>query len=120
LHWVISPDLPAPLPKPLEYLWPRLVDLTKESQRAVVVFNPAQSKLALRVLTVGKPETVTIDGAALQLTRLTDEIGAASTTLWVDDAGTIKMMRTNDGSVLVPTTEEQMKTLWGQKLTHFR
>jgi hypothetical protein len=119
LHWVISPDLPAPLPKPLEYLWPRLVDLTRESQMAVVVFNPSQSKLALRILTVGKPETVTIDGAAMHLTRLTDELGGASTTLWVDAAGTIKMMRTSDGSVLLPTTEEQMKTLWGQTLSRF-
>jgi len=120
LHWVITPELPAPLPKALEYLWPRLVDLRKETQLALVVFNPGPNKLALRTLGVGPAETITVDGVPQHLTRLTDELGASSTTLWVDEKGIIKMMRTSDGSVLLPTTEEQMQQLWAATLAKFR
>ncbi len=137
LHWTITPEpsikhdpgqstpaqdmgMPAPLPKPLEYLWPRLVDLTKESQMALVVYNSAQHKLGLRILTVGKPEMVTIDSETFRLTRLTDELGSNATTLWVDDKGIIKMMRTSDGSVLLPSTEDKLQLQWSVTLSKFK
>ena len=116
----IKPDMPAPFPKPLEYLWPRLVDLTKESQMAMLVFNSGQNKLGLRILTVGKQEIITVDSNPVRVTRLTDEMGASSTTMWVDSKGVIQMMRTSDGTVLLPTTEEEMRKLWSGTLARFR
>jgi hypothetical protein len=118
LQWPITLDrnVPAPLPKTLEYLWPRVMDLSKPSQSGYVVFNSAQSRLGLRTLSVVGPETVSINGKVTPATRLLDEIDPGSTSLWVDNTGRILMMRTSDNSLLVPTTEAKMNDLWGARI----
>lgn len=115
LHWTIPVDS-SPLPKLLEILWPRLVDLTKPTEMGFVCFNAATSKLALRMLSVKGPDTITIDGRKTPCIRLADEITPNINTMWVDDAGVMLMLRSSDGTLLIPTTQDAMERLWGRKL----
>ncbi len=113
---VIPNEAPAPLPKVLEYTWPRLVDLTKPSEMSFVVYNSAARKLALRTLSVKGNERVTINGRPVDAIKCTDELDPGSTTLWVDSTGKILMMRTSDQTVLTPTTAEEMQGLWKNRM----
>lgn len=122
-QWPITQgrDVPAPLPKVLESLWPRLVDLTKPSQMAFVVCNSEaqQSKMGLRTLSVLGPENVIMDGKTIQATHLLDEMDPKTTHLWVDSTGKILVMRTGDNALLVSTTKEKILQLWDARVKQF-
>ena len=114
---VIPAEAAAPLPKILEYCWPRLVDLGKPAEMTFVVFDSATKKLALRNLIVtGTKENITIDGKAVTCFKCIDELDPNSTTIWTDKDGRIEMMRTSDQSVMVPTTEAAMLAKWAKRL----
>jgi hypothetical protein len=119
MKWSI-PTNSTPLPKPLEMLWPRMVDLTKPTSMGFVVFNPGTSRMALRILTVDGPDTVSINGQPRKLIRLEDEIAPNVSSVWVDDAGQIQMMRSSDGTVMVPTTDAEMQQLWTARLAELK
>ncbi len=116
LNITIPDNRPSPLPKILEYVWPRLVDLTKPSEMSFLVYNSATGKPALRTLIVHGADRVMIDGKPVDCYRLSDELDPGSTTIWVDRTGRILMMKTSDQAILLPTTEEQMSQLWGKRL----
>ena len=117
IHQIIPAEAGAPLPKILEYSWPRFVDLTKPAEMSFIVFNSAAKKLALRNLIVtGIKENVTIDGKVVTCYKCVDELDPNSTTIWTDKDGRIQMMRTSDQSVMVPTTEAAMLTKWAKRL----
>lgn len=114
--WPISYDKPSPLPKVLEYLWPRVLDLSKPQKCAFAVFNSGQNRMGLRTLSVLGPETIVLDGKPVKTTHLLDEIAPGSTNVWVDSNGRIVMMRTSDSALLVPTTLEKMTHVWNVQI----
>lgn len=118
---LIPPQEAAPLPKVFEYMWPRMVDLTKPSEMSFAVFNSSAKKLDLRHLVVtGKKERVPVNGRWHDLWKCVDELDPGSTTLWVDDTGRIVVMRTSDQSVMLPTTEQEMERRWGARLREWQ
>jgi len=114
--WEITAEQPSPLPKVLEFAWPRLVDLEKPSSMAFVVYNATTRRLGLRTLSVIGPAVVMLDGKRTECIKLTDELDPGTTTLWVDKSGKVLMMRSSDQTVLTPTTEDRMKQLWSRRL----
>jgi len=120
LAWAITDKMPPPLPKVVEYVWPRLVDLSKPTQIAFSVFNSPQSRMGLSTLTVNGAETITLDGRSYKTTKLTVAIDPGYTDLWVDETGKTIMMRTSDMSTLVPTSEERMTQMWGARLAKLK
>lgn len=118
VNQIIPPEAAAPLPKILEYTWPRFVDLTKPAEMTFVVFDSVSKKLANRNLIVtGEKESITIDGKAVTCFKCRDELDPNSTTIWTDGTGRIQMMRTSDQSVMVPTTETAMVAKWSKRLS---
>jgi hypothetical protein len=110
-------EAPAFLPAILEYSWPRLVDLSKPSEMSFWVYNVATRTLALRTLIVsGKKERIAVAGKQQECWKCVDELDPGSTTLWVDSSGRTVSMRTSDQTVLVPTTETEMKQKWSEQL----
>jgi hypothetical protein len=121
LNKVFPPHEAAALPKAFEYMWPRLIDVTKPSEMSFGVFNSATKTLALRSLIVtGKRERIAINGRSVDCWKCIDELDPGSTTLWVDDTGRILMMRTSDQSVMVPTTRQEMERLWAGRLSQVK
>lgn len=116
----IPDNRPSPLPKVLEYVWPRVVDLTQPSEMSFLVYNSSAGKLSLRTLSVIGPDRIAIEGKTTDCCKLTDELEQGSTTLWVDKSGKILTMKTSDQSLLLPTTEERMQQLWGKKLERLK
>jgi len=116
LDGAISADRPSPLPTVLEFLWPRVVDLSKPTQMTFVSFNSALHKLTYRKLSVVGPDHIAIDRKPVDCVRCTDEMEPNITTLWVDPEGKILLMRASDQSLLAPTTEDEMARLWAGKL----
>jgi hypothetical protein len=112
----IAMERAAPLPAVLEYLWPRVVDLTKPTEMTFVTYNSGLRKLTYRTLSVIGPDHIVIDKKPIDCVRCEDELEPNSTTLWVDSSGKILMMRTSDQSLLVPTTEDEMSRLWAGRL----
>lgn len=113
----IAPGTYAVLPKALEYLWPRLVDLSKPARYAFVVSNvQTRTGVGLRTLCVHARQNITVEGKSVSATRLTDELDPGTTTLWVDATGKVLTMRTSDGTTLTPTTEEAMLRAWRTKI----
>ena len=112
-------EAPAPLPKVLEYTWPRFVDLTKPSEMTFAVYSSTENKIVLLNLIVsGKRENIIIrDGKAMTCFKCVNEIESAQTILWVDAAGRIQMMKTSDQTVMVPATAEEIEAKWGPRLT---
>jgi len=107
----------AMLPKILEYLWPRLVDVTKSSEMTFLVFDSSNKKIANRNLIVtGRKERIAINGRMVETWKLIDELDPNSTTLWVDDNGRVISMRTSDQTVMLPTTEQEMERRWALRL----
>jgi hypothetical protein len=107
----------AALPKVFEYMWPRLVDLNKPTEMSFAVYNSVTKKLALRTLIVtGKKERIAVNGRSIDAWKCIDELDPGSTTLWTDEAGRILMMRTSDQTVMLPTTRQEMDTLWGPRV----
>ena len=108
---------PLPLPRILEYIWPRFVDLTKPDQHfAFIVFNSPAAKLGLRTLSVIGPDTINVDGKSINAIRLLDEIDPGYTNLWVDNTGKILALRSSDNALLVSTSADEMKRLWAARL----
>ena len=108
---------PLPLPRILEYVWPRLVDLTKtDTQMAFTAYNSTTAKLGLRTLSVVGTDTVAIDGQSIKATKLINEIDPGYTTIWVDNTGKILAMRSSDNTLLVPTTLAEMQRVWAVRL----
>ena len=116
MNGAIAIERAAPLPTVLEYLWPRVVDLTKPAEMTFVTYNSGLRKLTYRKLSVIGPDHIVIDKKPIDCVRCQDELEPNSTTLWVDSQGKILMMRTSDQSLLVPTTEDEMARLWAGKL----
>jgi hypothetical protein len=112
----IGLEHPAVLPSVLDYLWPRVVDLSKPSEMTFVAYSSASKKLTYRTLSVLGKDRITINHQPVDCTRCQDEIDPAITTLWVDATGKILMMRTSDQSLLLPTTEEEMFRLWANRI----
>jgi hypothetical protein len=114
----IALEHPAVLPSVLDYLWPRVVDLTKPSEMTFVAYSadPKNKKLMYRTLSVIGKDRIMLDQHSAECTRCQDEIGDAITTLWVDADGKILMMRTGDQSLLMPTTDEEMARLWATRI----
>jgi hypothetical protein len=113
----IPPQEASPLPKIMEYVWPRLVDLTKASEMTFVVYNKDLQKLALRTLIVtGKKEYIEVNGRAQECFKCIDEMDPGSTTVWVDREGRIVSMRTSDQTVLVPTNPAELRQKWGARM----
>jgi hypothetical protein len=114
--WFPSQEAAA-LPKVFEYMWPRLVELNKPSEMSFAVYNSATKKLALRNLIVtGKRERITVGNRTIDAWKCVDELDPGSTTLWTDDAGRVLMMRTSDQTVMLPTTMQEMDSLWGARV----
>ncbi len=108
---------PLPLPRILEYVWPRLVDLTKpDTHLAFTTYNSTTGRLGLRTLSVIGPDTLNLDGQTIPATKLLNEIDPGYTTLWVDNTGKILAMRSSDNTMVVPTTIDEMKRLWAPRL----
>ncbi len=105
-----------PLPKILEYTWPRVVELTKPSVMTFLVYNGATGKPQYRTLSVIGPDKINLDGKSVDAIKLSDELDPGTTYIWTDREGKMLMMRTSDQSVLTPTTEEAMRLLWGKQL----
>ncbi len=116
MNGAIAIERAAPLPAVLEYLWPRVVDLTRPVEMTFVTYNSGLKKLTYRKLSVIGPDHIVIDKKPTDCVRCEDELEPNSTTLWVDPQGKILMMRTSDQSLLVPTTGEEMARLWAGKL----
>ena len=115
----IALEHPAVLPSVLDYLWPRVVDLTKPSEMTFVAYkraDPKNKKLMYRTLSVIGKDHIMLNQRSTDCTRCQDEIGDAITTLWVDADGKILMMRTGDQSLLLPTTDEEMARLWATRI----
>ncbi|MGN6369945.1 MAG: hypothetical protein ACTHN5_16940 [Phycisphaerae bacterium] len=116
LDGAIAIERAAPLPTVLEYLWPRVIDLTKPTEMTFVSYNSGLRKLTYRKLSVIGPDHIVMDRKPVDCVRCEDELEPNSTTLWVDSQGKILMMRTSDQSLLVPTTEDEMARLWAGRL----
>jgi hypothetical protein len=112
----ISLEHPAVLPSVLDYLWPRVVDLSKPCEMTFVAYSSATKKLTYRTLSVIGKDRIVINHQSTECTRCQDEIDPAITTLWVDADGKILMMRTSDQSLLLPTTEDEMFRLWANRI----
>ena len=115
-QWLMDDRYPRPLPKALEFLWPRLVDLTKPGSMSFPVFNGTTKRMGMRTISVIGEETLGIDGKTVKAIHLADELENGATNMWTDKDGRILMMRTSDGAMLLPTTQREMDGRFGAKL----
>ncbi len=118
-HFPIPGSMPV-LPPALNYLWPRMVNLSHPQTMAFFAYNSSQERPGLRILRVLGAQTITVNGRQMQAYKLTDELDPGETSLWVNSQGKILFMRTSDGTSLVPTTARRMRRRWGQRLAQMR
>lgn len=116
-RYFIGRGKPDPLPRVLDTLWPRVMDLKEPRRYGFSAFSTTTNGMTLTTLTVHGQEEITIDGRKMKATRVSNELTPGSTTMWVDHTGKILMMATSDKTVLIPTTEEEMIRVWGPKLS---
>lgn len=121
----LAPEAPAPLPKILEYFWPRLVDLNTVKKMGFVVFNSDQNlpldkaTLGLRSLSVVGKEKLVIDNNEITAWHLRDELDPNTTQIWVDAKGRLLMMQTGEKAFLIASTKEKILQLYETRLKQF-
>jgi hypothetical protein len=119
-EWQLTMDMPAPLPKPLEILWPRLMDLKQNESMAFAVYNGEEKRMDIRTLSIKGPDRIDLGGQGVDTIRLLDQLDPGQTTSWVDERGNIQMMKTAQQTAFVPTTKERMAQMWGVREAKFK
>ncbi len=100
--------MPAYLPRALDLVALRLIDLSKPHAVAFAVYNPVAHDFDMRTIRIVGPEKITLGGRQLSAIRLTDQMAADApvASVWVDSKGLLLRMRTADGMTLERVEKE--------------
>ena len=110
--------MPTYLPRALDLVALRLIDLSKPHAVAFAVYNPVAYDFDLRTIRIVGPEKITLGGRQLSAIRLTDQMAADApvASLWVDSKGLLLRMRMADGMTLERVEKETVISQYAAEL----
>lgn len=96
------------LPKMTGAMLPCMLDLTRPAAYTFAAYNSQTNDFDLRTITVGKPETITVNRMQTEATTATDQSSAdvEAANLWLDSKGRLLRMTTSDGLLMELSTKE--------------
>ncbi|MCE5325912.1 MAG: hypothetical protein LLG01_05810 [Planctomycetaceae bacterium] len=96
------------LPKPLAWMFFRLVDLKKPATYSLACYASAENNFDMRTLSVIGPDVCMRSGMKVQAIRVSDQAAAdaEAATLWLDAKGAILQMKSGSDLVMELSSEE--------------